>query len=139
MQDDTFACVTTATALYWTDLSRMELCQYAGGDRYEIISKTKNVNTLVRRSLYNRNKTCIKIVNDKANDEVIFGLDIGSSIAFNEVAQLFYSTYTYPVTTDGINFDNILLFNYKNTISKWDDGNGEESIPYIWLEFIINE
>lgn len=139
MQDDTFACVTTATALYWTDLSRMELCQYAGGDRYEIISKTKNVNTLVRRSLYNRNKTCIKIVNDKANDEVIFGLDIGSSIAFNEVAQLFYSTYTYPVTTDGINFNNILLFNYKNTISKWDDGNGEESIPYIWLEFIINE
>ena len=139
MQDDTFACVTTATALYWTDLSRMELCQYAGGDRYEIISKTKNVNTLVRRSLYDRNKTCIKIVNDKANDEVIFGLDIGSSIAFNEVAQLFYSTYTYPVTTDGINFNNILLFNYKNTISKWDDGNGEESIPYIWLEFIINE
>lgn len=139
MQDDTFACVTTATALYWTDLSRMELCQYAGGDRYEIISKTKNVNTLVRRSLYNRDKPCIKIVNDKANDEVIFGLDNGSSIAFNEVAQLFYSTYTYPVTTDGINFNNILLFNYKNTISKWDDGNGEESIPYIWLEFIINE
>lgn len=139
MQDDTFACVTTATALYWTDLSRNELCQYVGGDRYEIISKTKNVNSIVRRSLYNRNKTCIKIVNDKANNEVIFGLDIGSSISFNEVAQLFYSTYTYPVTVDGINYNNILLFNYKNSISKWDDGNGSESIPLIWLEFIINE
>nr|DAJ23266.1 MAG TPA: hypothetical protein [Caudoviricetes sp.] len=128
MQDDTFACVTTATALYWTDLSRTELCQYVGGDRYEIISKTKNVNSFVSQSLNGVDKKYIKIVNDRVNNEVIFGMDDESSISFNEVAQLFYSKYAYPVTVDGINFNNTLLFNYKNSfvdsVSAWNEGRG---------------
>lgn len=143
MQDDTFACVTTATALYWTDLSRMELCQYAGGDRYEIISKTKNVNSSVSQSLNGVDKKYIKIVNDRINDEVIFGIDDESSISFNEVAQLFYSKYAYPVTVDGINFNNTLLFNYKNSfvdsVSAWNEGRGSYLFEGFQLIFIINE
>lgn len=143
MQDDTFACVTTATALYWTDLSRTELCQYVGGDRYEIISKTKNVNSSVSQSLNGVDKKYIKIVNDRVNNEVIFGMDDESSISFNEVAQLFYSKYAYPVTVDGINFNNTLLFNYKNSfvdsVSAWNEGRGSYLFEGFQLIFIINE
>lgn len=143
MQDDTFACVTTATALYWTDLSRTELCQYVGGDRYEIISKTKNVNSFVSQSLNGVDKKYIKIVNDRVNNEVIFGMDDESSISFNEVAQLFYSKYAYPVTVDGINFNNTLLFNYKNSfvdsVSAWNEGRGSYLFEGFQLIFIINE
>lgn len=143
MHDDTFACVTTATALYWTDLSRTELCQYAGGDRYEIISKTKNVNSFVSQSLNGVDKKYIKIVNDRVNNEVIFGMDDESSISFNEVAQLFYSKYAYPVTVDGINFNNTLLFNYKNSfvdsVSAWNEGRGSYLFEGFQLIFIINE
>ena len=143
MQDDTFACVTTATALYWTDLSRTELCQYVGGDRYEIISKTKNVNSFVSQSLNGVDKKYIKIVNDRVNNEVIFGMDDESSISFNEVAQLFYSKYAYPVTVDGINFNNTLLFNYKNSfvdsVSAWNKGRGSYLFEGFQLIFIINE
>lgn len=143
MQDDTFACVTTATALYWTDLSRTELCQYVGGDRYEIISKTKNVNSYVSQSLNGVDKKYIKIVNDRVNNEVIFGMDDESSISFNEVAQLFYSKYSYPVTVDGINFNNTLLFNYKNSfvdsVSAWNEGRGSYLFEGFQLIFIINE
>lgn len=143
MQDDTFACVTTATALYWTDLSRTELCQYVGGDRYEIISKTKNVNSFVSQSLNGVDKKYIKIVNDRVNNEVIFGMDEESSISFNEVAQLFYSKYAYPVTVDGINFNNTLLFNYKNSfvdsVSAWNEGRGSYLFEGFQLIFIINE
>ena len=143
MQDDTFACITTATALYWTDLSRTELCQYVGGDRYEIISKTKNVNSFVSQSLNGVDKKYIKIVNDRVNNEVIFGMDDESSISFNEVAQLFYSKYAYPVTVDGINFNNTLLFNYKNSfvdsVSAWNEGRGSYLFEGFQLIFIINE
>lgn len=143
MQDDTFACVTTATALYWTDLSKTELCQYVGGDRYEIISKTKNVNSSVSQSLNGVDKKYIKIVNDRVNNEVIFGMDDESSISFNEVAQLFYSKYAYPVTVDGINFNNTLLFNYKNSfvdsVSAWNEGRGSYLFEGFQLIFIINE
>ena len=143
MQDDTFAYVTTATALYWTDLSRTELCQYVGGDRYEIISKTKNVNSFVSQSLNGVDKKYIKIVNDRVNNEVIFGMDDESSISFNEVAQLFYSKYAYPVTVDGINFNNTLLFNYKNSfvdsVSAWNEGRGSYLFEGFQLIFIINE
>lgn len=137
MHDGVFAYTTTQMALYWIDSDRGELCQYFGQNKYDVISKSKNVNSYVKNT-FNIDRYKQKVVYDSKYNEVLFGIDEESSISFSETQQKFYSRYNYNIDVDGIYIRNFVLFNKYNTVAVWNKGECKETARDANLKFIIN-
>lgn len=137
MRDDMFAYVTTPMALYWIDADRSELCQYFGQSKYDVISKSKNINTYTK-SVFSKDYHKQKVVYDSKYNEVLFGISIGTSISFSEIQQRFYSIYDRNVDVDGIYIRNFTLFNMDNTIAVWNNGRYKDAVIDVNLKFIVN-
>lgn len=137
MCDDMFAYITTPMALYWIDADRSELCQYFGQSKYDVISKSKNINSYMKE-VFSKDYHKQKIVYDNKYNEVLFGVSIGTSISFSETQQRFYSIYDKNVDVDGIYIRNFTLFNMDNTVAIWNDGNYKDSVRDVNLKFVVN-
>lgn len=137
MCDDMFAYATTPMALYWIDADRSELCQYFGQSKYDVISKSKNINSYMKE-VFSKDYHKQKIVYDNKYNEVLFGVSIGTSISFSETQQRFYSIYDRNVDVDGIYIRNFTLFNMDDTVAVWNNGNYKDSVRDVNLKFVVN-
>ena len=148
MRDGHFSDVTTSTALYWWDADKRNICQYAEGQGYYVISKMKGVQSLLdSMGDASRILTNPHITVDKKYDEVIFYIYDGgwtdrNSLIYNEKQQLFSSEYTIRPKTSIQYYNKLLLAeNYK--LYEWNTKDTVKTLNgnsfYAGVKYVIND
>ena len=148
MRDNHFSDVTTSTALYWWDADKRNICQYAEGQGYYVISKMKGVQSLLD-SMGDASTilTNPHITVDKKYDEVIFYIYDGgwtdrNSLIYNEKQQLFSSEYTIRPKASIQYYNKLLLAeNYK--LYEWNTKDTVKTLNgnsfYAGVKYVIND
>ena len=105
LEDNVFAYAITTQSLYWIDAFNTVFCQYNGGGDYRQISIIKNINTAVFEEYRPKKDSILKnkykvLINPRYNE--VYFASLGGSFVFNEIQQVFTSTYDYRSRCDSI-------------------------------------
>lgn len=148
LEDNVFAYAITTQSLYWIDAFNTVFCQYNGGGDYRQISIIKNINTAVFEEYRPKKDSILKnkykvLINPRYNE--VYFASLGGSFVFNEIQQVFTSTYDYRSRCDSIigKYDTFIANANNNecyTIDSLSGDNymiGEDKMEFK-LSYIIN-
>lgn len=148
LEDNVFAYAITTQSLYWIDAFNTVFCQYNGGGDYRQISIIKNINTAVFEEYRPEKDSILKnkykvLINPRYNE--VYFASLGGSFVFNEIQQVFTSTYDYRSRCDSIigKYDTFIANANNNecyTIDSLSGDNymiGEDKMEFK-LSYIIN-
>ena len=148
LEDNVFAYAITTQSIYWIDAFNTVFCQYNGGGDYRQISIIKNINTAVFEEYRPKKDRILKnkykvLINPRYNE--VYFASLGGSFVFNEIQQVFTSTYDYRSRCDSIigKYDTFIANANNNecyTIDSLSGDNymiGEDKMEFK-LSYIIN-